>query len=156
MRKKKENNSKKQFTSQIQKDLQTYENTFVKRFKMNQTNLTKVPAVGTIKELAADTHPEVLAKYRTERAAFRPGGILPATTSQTQLHHQTGAKKNNSSSSGGGGSNGNEASGNVNLPIDILQQELAKTEDAINRQKLKIGLNAKTKHYEMEPQRHRK
>jgi hypothetical protein len=134
-------------------------------FNTYQT-LSEVP-VTNIRALEKD-HPEVLAKFRAERAAefvakrgksaleppaprndlgtvaFRPGGILPATTTKHDEQNRS-TKLNKSISSS---SNGMEAS--LNLPVELLSQQLKKTEDEIAFQKVKIGLNSKKpKHYEL-------
>ena len=144
-------NSLLQIKKRTKRNLEVYE----KNLLNNYQSLTEIP-VANIRSLQ-ETHPEVLAKYRTERAAefiakqgssalkppshrldigtvaFRPGGILPAKSSSTPSN---GKAKVRSSSE-------------VPLPIEILSEELKKTESDIALQKLRIGLNSKPpKHYE--------
>jgi hypothetical protein len=139
---------------QTKKNLDLYEKNLLNTYK----TLSTVP-VANIRSLQED-YPEVLKQYRTERAAefiskqgnsalkppperndlgtvaFRPGGILPAP----KKAGDSTLKKTHSKS---------QSLSDISLPLDILTEQLKKTEDEIAYQRVKIGLNKKpTKTFE--------
>lgn len=147
---------------QTKKNLDIYEKNLLNTYK----TLTNVP-VANIKTLQ-ENYPEVLKQYRTDRAAefiakqgtaaiqppphrddigttaFRPGGVLPAPKKAESTLKRT---------HGGGGGGGSTQ--DLSLPLDMLTQQLKKTEDDIAMQRLKIGLNTKpTKSYDKTSKHH--
>jgi hypothetical protein len=152
------------------KNLNLYEQNLLSSYK----KLEEIP-INNIKTLG-DSHPELLSQYRTQRAAqfinnlgnaalelplqqqksacnvkntaFRPGGIRPApgkknpatsssSSSITSCHGNTSSSANNNLAS------------LASLPVEMLTEQLKKTEDDIAFQKVKIGLNVKQpKRYE--------
>jgi hypothetical protein len=154
-------NATKRYTK---KNLNLYEKNLLSSYK----KLEEIP-INNIKTLG-DSHPELLSQYRTQRAAqfinklgnaalelptkhddlkkiaFRPGGILPApgknhSTSSSSMSAQSPSHGNNTS--------GSNLASLASLPVELLTEQLKKTEDDIAYQKVKIGLNVKQpKRYE--------
>ena len=78
--------------------------------------------------------------------SFRPGGILPAKTNtfiRTDVV-KPNTSRNNKKTMGSSGSTNALGSINLqNLNLNVLNEELKRTEEAMQRQQLKIKLNTK-------------
>eukprot|EP01041_Mallomonas_annulata_P008614 gene8614-17775_t len=97
--------------------------------------------VSTFKSLAED-HPEILAKYRAERAAKFVTNEQGKEIKKTYGNFQSAPLSNRSSSSRNRCSTALETS-RMKEQLDVITHELEKTNEQIARQQLKIGLKSK-------------
>eukprot|EP01039_Chlorochromonas_danica_P008976 gene8976-9908_t len=153
-----------------QRNLQLIEKELLRKKKLTDFKLSSIKTLQT-------NHPEVLVQVRSERALqyvnkLVEKGLLDDNGIAKPRQHvavvAAGSLMGGSSDGGGGrkslqasgrstlnkarGGGGGGGSGcDEELPLDVLQAELASTQQQIERQKLKIGLQGgrTRKHYEM-------
>mmetsp|Transcript_32043 Transcript_32043/g.54042 ORF Transcript_32043/g.54042 Transcript_32043/m.54042 type:complete len:395 (+) Transcript_32043:124-1308(+) len=124
-----------------------------------KAGITKFRTVG-------EAHPEVLAEWRAKRAAdyvakrdthplepprpraivtkpFRPGGILPARETAYRGKGQMGSETERAEIAREKARRGASAEQLTGIDFKTLKKELAKTEEEMARQQLKIKLNTK-------------